>query len=201
MTMISKIKQFSCIIPSALIMLACNENKTDNNVQEYVPLIRENIIPETISLKTFTNSDSIMVKGNKYSYVFKFTPSDSLPVITNSMNQKYYDNYVSLTISKNNRTVFNKKFTKNTFKSIIPSDFFKSSALVGFNFNYNNIDKHDAFYFIASVGDPDPSSEMNFPIDITISPDFNISYKEAIDMETQPISSGLTIDPGTDAGI
>ncbi len=195
----NKFKLVSYIIPFSLMMFSCSEKKTETKQQTFIPVVEESVTPETLSLQTFTNSDSIIVNGIKYIYKFKFALSDSLPVITNSMNQKYYDNYVDLTIMRNNKTIFNKRFTKNTFKSIIPSKFFQTSALVGFNFNFNKMDKHDAFYFVASVGDPDPSSEMNFPIELTISPDFNVSYKEAV--ETQPTSTGLTIDPDTEGGV
>ena len=94
----NKFKLVSYIIPFSLMMFSCSEKKTETKQQTFIPVVEESVTPETLSLQTFTNSDSIIVNGIKYIYKFKFASSDSLPVITNSMNQKYYDNYVNLSI-------------------------------------------------------------------------------------------------------
>lgn len=182
------------------ILTACNspkpEEKTEEKVTEHIDSIT-NIIRK----EPFTNTGTVAVKDTEYSYVLQFSSCDSLPVVTNAVGQKYYDNTVTLTISKGADVFYKHTFTKSSFSGMVPSKFMETSALVGFNFNYNKEDDHSAFYFIATVGDPDDSAEMSFPLEVAIGTDKSLSIKKAENLDTEPVHKGLTKDPAYDEGV
>lgn len=155
------------------------------------------------SMEEYGNNGTIEVNGSKYSYYFTFSNDQNLPVITNHEGYRYYDNQVELAIyrgtGKSEDMVYSHVFTKESFKSLIPEGDYSKSALVGFNYNYMNIDKHDRFYFIAAVGDPDESSDLLHTVGISISTSGEVSTQIVTDIDTEPISDDLNIDPSEDA--
>lgn len=98
---------------------SCEEKKESTKIisTEITVVKEEN---DTISMNSYTNEGTITVNGTEYKYSYLFTPSDSLPIVKNSAERKYYDNSLKLTISKGEETIFSKTFTKNSFKEFIP---------------------------------------------------------------------------------
>lgn len=183
----------------ATCVISCGEKKESvKTISKEITVEKE--VNDTIRMNSYTNDGSITVNSKEYQYSYHFTPSDSLPIVTNSAGRKYHDNTIKLTITQNGETFFTKVFTKNSFKEFIPSDLYSTIVLMGFNINYNMEEKKDNFYFVASVGDPD-DEEYHIPIDITITPDKNIKLKKFVDIESGPLNDGLTIDPGTEDGV
>ena len=83
---------------------------------------------------------------------------------------------------------------------MVPADFLKSSTLVGVNYNFTKRDEdRSALYFIVTVGDPDETSDMVYPLELKVATDGSFSIKKAENLETAPISTGLNIDPSEDA--
>jgi hypothetical protein len=151
-------------------------------------------------MNSYTNEGTITVNGAEYKYSYLFTPSDSLPIVKNSAERKYYDNSLKLTISKGDETIFSKTFTKNSFKEFIPDELYSTIVLMGSKFNYNMEEKKDNFYFVASIGDPD-DVEFHIPIDITITPQKEVKLKKFVDTESGSQSEGMNVDPDTEGGV
>jgi hypothetical protein len=178
---------------------SCEEKKESTKIisTEITVIKEEN---DTISMNSYTNEGTITVNGAEYKYSYLFTPSDSLPIVKNSAERKYYDNSLKLTISKGDETIFSKTFTKNSFKEFIPDELYSTIVLMGFNFNYNMEEKKDNFYFVASIGDPD-DEEFHIPIDITITPQKEVKLKKFVDTESGSQSEGMNVDPDTEGGV
>jgi hypothetical protein len=153
------------------------------------------------TLRELHVADSIMLADKTYKYQFDFTPCDSLRPVRNQQGDDYYDNMVTLKVTQDGRTVTERTFTKQSFSELVPHDFMQYSALVGFTYDYTKMDASDALYFIATVGDPDETADMAFPIELRITPSGSLTLEKAVDLDTEPISPNLNIDPSTDSDI
>lgn len=184
----------------AFLFSSCrNNNKPEEEEQKRIV---ETIDQETgiISLSEREYGDTITVKGTLYNYKFTFKPVDSLKHIINSQGLEYIDNAVSLTIRKDSTVVTEKKFLKSSFKSYIPDDLWEHSGLVGFAFNFVRQER-DAFYFIATIGDPDETADISLPLEIRITTDGGMTINKAVDLDTEPLRDGLNIDPSSEDGV
>lgn len=177
-----------------LMLGACTGNNTEKNKGN-----------QTDSTQIYRNSVNVMheynldgtveVGGVKYNYEFAFNNDKTLPVVVTSDGLKYYDNHVKLYINKGSETVYEHTFTKESFQNLIPAADYKRSVLAGFNFNYIQEDKHDRFYFIAVVGDPDETSDISYSIGIAIDKNGNISTSIVTNTDIEPMNSDLNKDP------
>ena len=190
-----KIERISLALTMIITIVACGNNKQENTKETEAWEAPEEIHSELMSLEKRSHTETVIVKGEKYTYAFTFEPSDSLPVIVNEEGQKYRDNTATLTIKHNGETFFHQVFTKKTFADFSDYLSFENSALIGFNYNYNKADNHDGLYFIATIGDPDPALELVSPVEITILPGNKFSLQPAEDVETEPLEPGLRLEP------
>lgn len=182
----------------AVAIISCKETPTADKEEKPVTTADTDSVTGITTMRGYETTDTVRVNGTLYKYTFKFAPDDSLPVITNSVGQMYHDNAVTLVIKKDSMTIYNHRFTKKSFEGIVPQKFLTISALVGFNYNITKIDRHNKFYFIATVGDPDETAEMSFPMEITITTDGKMNIFKAENIETEPIIPGMTVDPEED---
>ena len=143
----------------------------------------------------YSLNGQIEVEGVKYDYDFAFQNNTTLPVVTTADGYRYHDNSVLLVISRGQETVYEHTFTKESFQSLIPAADYKRSVLAGFNFNYMQQDRHDRFYFIAVVGDPDETSDISYSVGIAIDRNGGISTNIVETIDTEPINNNLNQDP------
>lgn len=185
----------------AMTFASCgNKTKEAQPVEEQIVEIVDSVTG-IIRLKDYSSTDSVTVNDKTYKYTFAFMPVDSLPIITNSQGAQYYDNEVKLTVTSEGTTVYSHTFRKGDFNGIAPSDLMKTSSLVGFNYNYLKHDDHSALYFIATIGDPDISSEISYPIEIKVTAGGTMTMEKAQGFETEPLHSDMNEDPNDDYGV
>jgi len=105
--------------------------------------------------------------GTKYTVSVSRKADSTLPIVTNTSGDKYYDNAITVRIVRPDSTeFFAKTFHKTAFSGYLDADFEKQSTLLGIVFDKaegNNI------YFAASVGDPDHLSDEYVPLTVSIS--------------------------------
>lgn len=152
------------------------------------------------TLRERHDKNGISIAEKKYVYKYDFVHDESLPVVRNPQGDDYYDNKVTLKIWQQGNEIFSRTFTKKDFKGLVPEKFMTNSALVGFTYNYTKAETTDALYFIATVGDPDETADMAFPIQIRITPDGSISMEKATNLDTEPINP-MTVDPSNEGGV
>lgn len=177
-----------------LMFCACTTGNSDKDRQDSV----KSVVPSknTVNSMSEYNLDgTVEVGGTKYNYEFAFNNDKSLPVVVTEEGLKYYDNNVKLYINKGSETVYEHTFTKESFQNLIPAADYKRAVLAGFNFNYMQEDKHDRFYFIAVVGDPDETSDLSYSIGIAIDKSGGISTSIVTSVDTEPMNDSLNQDP------
>lgn len=199
-----KIYKILSVAAVVLMTISCG-NSNNNDVQtdkRYLEIVDE----ETgiCSLSSYSENDSLEIKGDSYKYTYYFHDVDSLPHIVYNTGTEYRDNEVQLTIMRNNSTSFtHKTFTKYSFKSYIPDEIFEQSGLIGFTYNVDRLirEEYDALYFIATIGNLDDSEAIAYPLEIRIDTDGGMTIKKYDLKETEPLRNGLNVDPSEDDGV
>ena len=183
----------------ALGAIACTGEKKPEGPERIV----EDIDPQTgiISLRDYTLNDTITINEKLYNYSCCFEHVDSMPVLINPQGLEYHESRASIDITREGTKVFSKTFYKSNFREYVPSDFLKTSTVVGINYNFMKRESdRSAFYFIITVGDPDETSDnMAYPLELKVTTDGSFSIKKAENLETEPLDPGLNIDPSEDA--
>ena len=178
--------------------MSCKEEK-GNPLPERVVEVTD---PSTgvITLRDYTIADTIAINGKEYNYSCRFEPVDSMPILINPQGLEYKESRVSISITRDDKQVFNKTFYKKDFRDHVPGDFLKTSTVVGVNYNYTKRDiDRTAFYFIITIGDPDETSDMSYPLELKVDPNGTYIIRKAENLETEPLTQGLNIDPSEDA--
>lgn len=183
-----------------LMLLSCGNTTTNDNHEDSLwtsPAVSN----EIIDLGTIERSDTFTLRGKVYRYEFRLASVDSLPIIVNSDGTRYYDNDVTLTVRHDSTVVLRRRFTKHSFASHVPADQMRNSALVGFSFDFTHADDHNYLRFIATVGDPDETTGVNYPVEVRVAPDGTYSLEPAEDFETESLFEGINEDPSDNLGV
>ena len=151
-------------------------------------------------LREIHMNNKITVAKETYNYKYDFVSDESLPVVRNPQGDDYYDNKVTLSIKHGGKEIFNRTFTKNDFARLVPKQFMENSALVGFTYNYTKSETIDSLFFVATVGDPDETADMVFPIQLRISKNGQMTMEKAMGLDTEPLNP-MTVDPDIDGGV
>lgn len=188
---------FAISIAAICLFIGCSGNKTAPTSQDTIAVspVSTTAIND---MAEYNLEGQVEVEGVKYDYEFAFRNVTDLPVVTTSEGYRYHDNEVLLIISRGKETLYEHTFTKESFQSLIPAVDYKRSVLAGFNFNYMQQDKHDRFYFIAVVGDPDETSDISYSVGIAIDRNGGISTSIVETIDTEPINNDLNQDPDED---
>ena len=192
------LKMAALSLLTTLAMTSC-KNEPKPPVEERIV---EDVDPATgiISLRDYTLSDTITVGGKLYHYTYTLEHVDSMPVVINPQGLEYHESRVRIAIQNADKEIFNKTFYKKNFHDQVPAEFLKTSTMVGVNYNFTKRDEdRSAFFFIVTVGDPDETSDMVYPLELKVATDGSYSLKKAENLETEPLSPGLNIDPSEDA--
>ncbi|MBR0047585.1 MAG: DUF4738 domain-containing protein [Bacteroidaceae bacterium] len=184
----------------ALMTVACDNTPKPAPTERVV----EDTDPTTgvITLRNYTIKDTIKVGGALYHYTCAFESVDTMPVLINPQGLEYHESRVRIDIRRDSTHVFNKTFYKSNFHEYVPANVLKTSTMVGVNYNFiKGEEDRSAFYFIVTVGDPDETSDMSYPLELKVATDGSYSFKKAENLETEPLRPGLNIDPGEDGTI
>lgn len=165
------------ILPMAIgisfTLAACSGKQTENK-DELRVLVDGTIEYNGIHKMQVLNSErKITFKGKDYESVINRIPNDSLPRVKNEMGDVFLDNEIVLKIMQGSSKVFAKKFTKQSFSSIVPGEFLRNSILEGMVF-----DKATAKGFVYAVSVNYPQTDLYFPVSLTIAVDGTMSMEK-----------------------
>lgn len=156
------IKTLGFILTACFIALSCRNNeKTETPYSEYEKPENSN---EVQKMKDYHYSAKVEAFGKSYTYDIVREVNDTLPTIKDDTGLQYADNYIRLRINENGKEIFNKLFTKNTFRSYLEKDFIQHALLEGMAFDRITT---EGLRFSASISYP--NSDIYIPLAITIS--------------------------------
>lgn len=164
----------------ALSLGACKEKK---KAQEPIIISREEPRKPKAPIRMQDYRQEVDAKwlGRTYHIEVLRMPSDSLPMVSDEIGQKYVDNRISLKISREDGSVFlQKTYTKAAFQSYLDDDFRRTGILEAMIFE--EVDDNRLEFAVSVVH---PQSEDEFiPLKMTIDRMGEISVKRDTDIDT-----------------
>lgn len=181
----------------AVLAMSCHEEKKSPVEERVIEEVDE--ATGIINLRNYELSDTITIAGKQYKYTYSLEHVDTMPVLVNPQGSEYHESRVRIKIQGDSTTIFDKTFYKNNFNQYVKKDFLQTSTMVGVNYNFTKRDEdRSAFYFIVTVGDPDETSDMAWPMELKVDTQGNYSINKAENLETEPLRPGLNIEPSDD---
>ncbi len=176
-----RVKQilFLAIVIS-LIFTACGKKKQQEDIIAPKPV--ENVPSTPQKMQNYDYNETVDWLEKQYDVTINRRADESLPIIEDTDGKQYYDNKITVKITRpDGTTFFNKTFSKSDFSSYVSSDYMKQSALLGIVFDEVS---GDNLIFAASVGSPDVLSDEYVPLMLTISRMGNITIKKDTRLDT-----------------
>lgn len=160
-----KLPSLLIIMASALVLSACSKKKTADVIIVDKPLQEQPA--KTQATADFHREQDVAWLGSHYRVVVDRSADRTLPLAEADENHKFYDNRITLTILRGDGSkFFSRAFTKADFDGYLPADVRGHGALIGLVFDSAG---SDALTFVASVGNPDPTSDEYVPLRVRVS--------------------------------
>lgn len=150
---------FVCLV--VLFMVSCGKKQESKNIIVQKPQVVQ-AAKKKEKMDPVSYEKPIDWVGSSYTVsVYRF-PDEELPMVEDEYGNKYYDNRVTVKVTrKDGSEFFNRTFTKSDFSSCVDESFRRNGALLGLVFVEA---KGDDLRFGGSVGSPDPLSDEYIPI-------------------------------------
>lgn len=167
-------------------MASCNSKQADDkNIiahKEDIEQKVEDSQPQKVG--DYEQTDPVSWLGKDYNVEIARKADAAMPLIADdNTGEKYYDNKISVRISRTDGSeLFKKEFTKSDFSNYIDAAFLKKSALLGIVFDHVD---GDNLVFGASVGLPDRLSDEFIPLTLKISNNGKLSVNKDSNLEME----------------
>ena len=152
---------------AAMLLVACEKKKTERDIW---------VMPEheviTRRMPDLRLTDSTVCGSNTYTYEIERVPNDSLPKVTDDMDDLFCDNTIRLTLHRNGTLYFDRTFTKSIFASSIDDNFYQNAILDGIRFMKAETGQGLTFSFAVSY----PESDMSVAFLLTITDQGTYSF-------------------------
>lgn len=166
----------------ASAIVACGNHNKQKDYIEVKDSVKKPSVPQ--KMQEYKSVKTISWRGETYTYNIHRMVDTSLPIITDENGNKFYDNKIDLTVTRNGSPFFSQTFTKSTFAPYIDESFKKRGTLEGLVFDKTD---NNGMQFAASVCFP--QTDEYIPLIVKLSPDGSIS----IARDTK-IDSGSDVD-------
>lgn len=150
---------FVCLV--VLFMVSCGKKQESKNIIVQKPQVVQ-AAKKKEKMDPVSYEKPIDWVGSSYTVSISRFPDEELPMVEDEYGNKYYDNRVTVKVTrKDGSEFFNRTFTKSDFSSCVDESFRRNGALLGLVFVEA---KGDDLRFGGSVGSPDPLSDEYIPI-------------------------------------
>lgn len=127
-------KQSLCSLFIMLLVLAaagCSNRKETKTVVAAGEFSADSTIGSLQRMNTYDFSDTITLDKHLYRYHIHREAVDSLPQVKDEEGNTYADNVYTLSIERNGKSFFNKKFAKRNFMHLLSDELRKGGLLDG----------------------------------------------------------------------
>lgn len=131
-------------------LTACQENAAPKNetvAQENVA--EKDLQPMADTPQTATTN--LNIGNHRYAVTLRRAPDESLPLVVDELDQRFYDNAVEISILRDDAEWFAQKVTKDTFGELLSDAERKGSLLLGMSCDTARCDR-SRLCFTAQVG-------------------------------------------------
>ena len=167
------------LVLGTMMLSACKEKKQTDDIitTKYVP--KQPQAP--IGMSADSQSQTVTWGDATYQVSVERVASDSLPMVMDDSGQKYKDNRITVSVSRQGGSSFFKRtFTKGAFTQYVDDVFKKNGILANIRFDEVNHGKLD---FSVVVALPDAVDDMFVPLEMTIDHNGIINIREDDDMD------------------
>lgn len=184
-----KFSQFLMYGVLFLALMSCGKKKESNIIIVRKPEAAKPVA--TQKMGDYARSQVVQWLGAPYKISVKFSADPSLPTVMDG-EQRYYDNQVTLAITRADGTEFYRKtFTKSDFESYLTADYKKNGALLGVVFE--RVDQ-DRLNFAVSVGSPDKVSDDYIPLLMKLDRTRGLTIVKDTRSDVGDVSSGSDVE-------
>ena len=153
---------------------ACSDKKPSNDIITSKQVEKAPASP--VKMQDSDQKSKVEWTGKDYTVDISRKSDTALPIITDESGTKYYDNRITVKVTRPDGTLFfNKVFTKNDFADITGENYLKKTALLGIVVDSA---EDGSLNLAASVGAPDVLSDDYIPMIISISRMGDVSIKK-----------------------
>lgn len=164
---------YTLLLFSIIMASACEDKKPTTDI--IVPPIEKEVTKkDTLKMSEINQNHEVEWLGSSYKITITRSADKSLTKAYDESGNAYYDNTITLKITRRDGTEFlNKTFHKSSFADIANNNkITKRGALLGIVFDKIENNK---LVFATSIGSPDISSDEYVPFIMTIDRNGNIS--------------------------
>ena len=166
------------VVVAALVLGACGSKKKSEDI------ITQRVVKAAPRgpIRMPENNDQRDVNwiGKTYHITIHRVPADTLSMVKDDTGQQYVDNVFTLTVSRQDGSVFfTRKFVKTDFARLVGDDFRRTGILEGFVFDKAN---GDWLEFGASVGRP--QTDEYIPLVVRLSRMGDVDMKVDTQLDT-----------------
>lgn len=159
-------------------MAACGEKKKSEVI---ITQRTETPRPkEPVRMQEYTDERDVKWLGRTYHVAINRQPSDSLPMVKDENGQQYVDNVFTVSVSRDDGTVFfSHVFTKKSIVQYLDDDFRTTGVFEGLV--YDKVEKN-CLLFAASVGHP--QTDEYIPLVISLSRMGELTVRRDTELDT-----------------
>lgn len=162
----------------AVALVACGEKKKSEDV------IAKRVVPTVSStpqrMQAYTDERDVNWIGKKYHVAIHRQSADSLPMVKDETGQKFVDNLITLSVSRQDGSVFySRSFRKTDFQQYLDADYSKTGILEGFVF-----DKADGDWLVFAASVSHPQTDEYIPLVVRLSRMGQLTMERDSQMDT-----------------
>lgn len=146
-------------------------------------------VTEVQHMRDYHYRDTVRWNGRVYSYEIVRKAVDSLGIVTDENGERYADNYIHLTVTRDGKPYFSHRFVKHDFSAYLDAGFRTHAILDGMAF-----ERVQAAGVRFAVGVSYPLSDMSMPFIVTVdgSGNYSIEKDEVLDNVVETLDT-LTV--------
>ena len=182
------------VVVAALVLGACGNKKKSEDI------ITQRVVKAAPQgpIRMPENNDQRDVNwiGKTYHITIHRLPADTLSLVKDDTGQQYVDNIFTLTVSRQDGSVFfTRKFVKTDFARLVGDDFRRTGILEGFVFDKSN---GDWLEFGASVGRPQTDEYIPLVVRLSRMGDLDMKVDTQLDTNSDVNEGQKVVDDDED---
>ncbi|MCM1108085.1 MAG: DUF4738 domain-containing protein [Clostridium sp.] len=163
---------------AALVLTACGGG-TERDAQGLKSEFNQiDSVTEVQHMRDYSYHDTVSSGGHLYAYDIVRQASDTLGIVTDENGDRYADNFIRLTVTRDEEAYFSHRFLKQDFAAYLDRGFRKSAILDGMAFDRVVA---GGVRFAVAVGYPMSDMSMPFLVTVDGSGAYRIEKDEVLD--------------------
>lgn len=164
-----RIKKISVLGACAIFMLSsCGEKKSNVNVEALQTEQQQAVAGTPYAESELKNTSTAKLGGRTYQITVERRADTSLPVVTDELGNRFYDNRVEVSILRDGQSFLQRSYTKDAFSDFLSASDKQGTVLLGMAFDADRSDAR-AIRLGAQIGQVGVEEGPAFIVEIPLS--------------------------------